>query len=1852
MKKQSLILLAVLLTLALCLSLSACNGKTVEQLQNEFGALLEGGKFEEGSVLNFDAVDSTSEEAEDIFEKLSGISAYITDKSKAFIYDISVTKDGKEVQPDGTVKLTIPVPQGSTETDFTVFHVKDSGEAVKIAATYADGKLSFETDGFSYYVIVATTYVQNTPSGNPSYGKYQHKLTVTPAAPGSWYIEINGERKDASEGVFLNAGETHVLELIVVDGWRFDGWYDADTNELLSNHWHFELVLNENRNLVVKLTEAPRRLEVTCDVGGRVTVFGADNTGTQVFYLEDNDSVTLTAVTNEGYEFDGWVDSRTGEFLTESENLTITMDGEKNVRARFKRKTAAVSFTVSPAAAGYFELDDGTTCTEINENWELDRNYDVCAVANIGYRFVCWKDQNGIEVTRSEWLSGTVPSDGVSYQAVFEEIPNQLTVTATEGGKFHAEVLGDSKVNPSFVSAYKNAFLFPAVVELEAEVEEGYRFVGWFDERERLLSNNLEYSVYVDGKVKIEAKFEKDEYTLIVYVSPAEGGYVTENGVRVEPDDPRKIAAGTNVTLTAVPNDGYVFVGWYHNGILGCEDPTLSCDMIYDIDFEARFVKRCTLIVTVEPAGSGYITENDQKVDYSVNGKQILLGENVDLTAEPMDGYQFVGWFDATTGEQVMEDNVLSYTMDGDRHLIARFKPAPYELEVDCADGGKVEENGAQYSGVFYSSVDRDASVTLKALPSETYEFVGWYDKATSVLLCESAEYSFVMDGNKSIQARFKRKSVSVSIVVDPANSGYFELLDGSTCTEISGSHEIGECIEIKAVAYFGYRFVYWENVNTKERYEDECMIWDVPADGLQYRAVFEEIPNQLTVTAVGGGKFMVAEGDFGYYSQLLTTYQKAFDDSERIRLCAKADEGYRFAGWFIGNMCVDAEEQYSIRVNQKVNLRAVFVKDEYYLSADVYTEGSTYFSDGGYITEDGERVDLASGKLYAAGTRVTLTAVENDGYVFVGWLEYQSDGGYLIVSEALTRTFILDHDQYFFACFEKIPTFGFLAQVSGEGYLTENGQIVEFEGLREVQTGTKITLTAVPRAGYRFKGWSDATVGGEAIFSTTATCEFTVTKPTIVTAIFEQIPQASLTITTNLPAGGSVTQNELEVTYSSGMLFDQGTEITLQAIPADGYRFVGWYDAETGDSLNSDDVYDITLTENMRIEARFELIPPTTYRFLLNLSGNGSILQNGVDVTEDYIYGATFEEGTRLTLKAVADDGNRFVGWYTSDNVLISADAEYTFVLNGHMSVRAVFEANPTHRLLLTIRGNGEIHEGAEPVSELYANGVSLPQGTTVVLTAVADEDSQFVGWYTSDGTLISAAATYIFEMNADIVGYAKFEEKTVYHFVAYPEPFSGGYLEENSQIVEFGNGRYVTAGTKIKLTAVANEGYAFKGWGTRDENWSMTIFSTEETYEFIVNADTYVYAVFEAKVTGIELDAYNAGFTYETIEGLGLVLADKTVVQIGAQNLPDPENVVVYAVKADGSVALDEDDYTIDLGGLDFTKEGVYTITYTYVHDTSMTATLTVEVKAAPNTGLTEAEWNAAIAYWKNQTNVKAFERTVTPQSYDPQYGAPGADIRIYQLAGNAYSSDGYMEDDLSSQQYKGKTTYLVKQGNKYYRYTWDDGEWNNELGEYVGGFWKKGDYNADIEYNDEIRSNIYGCRDSYGELIDFSYANFTYDAETKSYKNSDGSISIAFTFDDNKELTQIVVTQIVIWESGSSATTVITFTFGDAVVDVPTSAKCEVKTTVRTENSWDGSVGYITENGVRVEYDYDYVDDGTVITLTAVANDGYVFKRWAKEKVIDGTRVWVTYSTDATYTFTADGDYGPLNALFEAV
>lgn len=156
MKRRFLFsILIAMLTLVFALSLlTACDEDvqtTIDNLVNEYGAMVEGGSFPEGSVLISTPIDETSDEGKGAMNAIKDQEYNLF--KPVYIFDVSVIKDNAKVQPNGKVKVTIPV-MANLASYRAVLHIKDDGNVEKLTATYQDGKVSFETDSFSIFVLV------------------------------------------------------------------------------------------------------------------------------------------------------------------------------------------------------------------------------------------------------------------------------------------------------------------------------------------------------------------------------------------------------------------------------------------------------------------------------------------------------------------------------------------------------------------------------------------------------------------------------------------------------------------------------------------------------------------------------------------------------------------------------------------------------------------------------------------------------------------------------------------------------------------------------------------------------------------------------------------------------------------------------------------------------------------------------------------------------------------------------------------------------------------------------------------------------------------------------------------------------------------------------------------------------------------------------------------------------------------------------------------------------------------------------------------------------------------------------------------------------------------------------------------------------------------------------------------------------------------------------------------------------------------------------------------------------------------------------------------------------------------
>ena len=140
--------LMLCLAFAVCMAMTACN-KTVDKLTSELGVVIEG-EFDKGAQLVTEPVEVTGETGKNVIALLE--EKEYAKEGEVRIFDISVVKDGSKVQPSGKVKVTLAAPFES-ESGYVTFHIKDDNSVEELKTTYADGKITFETDGFSYFVI-------------------------------------------------------------------------------------------------------------------------------------------------------------------------------------------------------------------------------------------------------------------------------------------------------------------------------------------------------------------------------------------------------------------------------------------------------------------------------------------------------------------------------------------------------------------------------------------------------------------------------------------------------------------------------------------------------------------------------------------------------------------------------------------------------------------------------------------------------------------------------------------------------------------------------------------------------------------------------------------------------------------------------------------------------------------------------------------------------------------------------------------------------------------------------------------------------------------------------------------------------------------------------------------------------------------------------------------------------------------------------------------------------------------------------------------------------------------------------------------------------------------------------------------------------------------------------------------------------------------------------------------------------------------------------------------------------------------------------------------------------------------
>ena len=300
---------------------------------------------------------------------------------------------------------------------------------------------------------------------------------------------------------------------------------------------------------------------------------------------------------------------------------------------------------------------------------------------------------------------------------------------------------------------------------ITATANNGYRFTNWNDgctetSRTFTVTSDTAFTAYFEA-IPI--------YTVTVNSNDDEMGTVTGGGTYLD---------GTQVTITATPNDGCRLTHWSDGSTETSRTITVTADITYTAIFEAIPYYTITVL------------SNDEEMGSVTGGGTFLDGTQVTITATANNGYRFINWSDGST------EAARTVTVTSDATYTAIFEAIPtYTITVLSND----DEMGTVTGGGTYVE---GSHVIITATPNDGYRFLNWND------------------GNA-------QPSRTITVTCDTTFTAVFEYYPWYTITVNNANPEMGVVggggtyyvetqVTISATANEGYRFTHWDDGSTQ----------------------------------------------------------------------------------------------------------------------------------------------------------------------------------------------------------------------------------------------------------------------------------------------------------------------------------------------------------------------------------------------------------------------------------------------------------------------------------------------------------------------------------------------------------------------------------------------------------------------------------------------------------------------------------------------------------------------------------------------------------------------------------------------------------------------------------------------------------------------------------------------------------------------------------------------------------------------------------------------------------------------------------------------------------------------------
>ena len=691
----------------------------------------------------------------------------------------------------------------------------------------------------------------------------------------------------------------------------------------------------------------------------------------------------------------------------------------------------------------------------------------------------------------------------------------------------------------------------------------------------------------------------------------------------------------------------------------------------------------------------------------------------------------------------------------------------------------------------------------------------------------------------------------------------------------------------IEAVPATGYIFTGWEISGvTLDDAAANPLTFTMPSTSTIIKAKFAkkagtpELGYQLSIE--GSGKVFV-DG-----VELANGYIAEVADKTSVKFLAEPDEGYVLDHWELSS---PNGGSYS---NSSGNLKTVFITknygDKFYNVKAVFVQRETYKL----------RFNLMLGE-----NDVTLgddfkTVCKNQGYG-IPYIAYSFpsttslDEIYSSLSTSATMSgftfnsglnyldFPVDSDDWIVIGLNQYP-----------GYTEQGGPQFIADGFESSNKSAVADMRSIPHL--RFDGRTYIV--------------FKMTKDTTITAKIHEMQYSTITVPTN-EAEGTVTITP-NADFSPNLWWE-GTQLTVQAAPAEGYRFVRWQES-TGGYINDENAVqnplNITLGETgANFSPVFEAAeafdrsitkvvdPEGKATITINGSSDtiqvreGSVVSLGIDVDEYYLFDhwIVTQKGVESPYNLVAPENQK------SENA--------TFVMpfgESGVTVQAVLKDRYTglSTLVFLMTGNNGSTAGTKGLTtvSLSKNGTPLTdvncqvqKGDKLEIAVTMQKEEYVLREIVVENMDSHKAIQTITDAQGTItipswnswriaVRIEKKTEDTARHSISLTQPTTGGTISSSNTTSQ--------PDKTITLTAVPDSGYVLKKWIVKDAQENAISVTTDNNVGTFtmpksgvtVTAEFVALAEVTPEITSVALLQGEAGDELAT----GILSGDKWTITI----------------------------------------------------------------------------------------------------------------------------------------------------------------------------------------------------------------------------------------------------------------------------------------------------------------------------------------------------------------------------------